>query len=218
MSSSGSKVVADLLPQVDVRVDKQTLEVQVSAPPQLRTNVAAQSLVNHLPGDTLDVSTGDEAEACLELSVITTSVGVQGPAGASGTGQEAVHVPGFDTSLVTPRRIVYTSGDYQAGHASAEALPGARALGLFDGQLGKVMVVGVGEVLFTGVSPTPTLGSAVFLSRADAETGAEGKVSAAPAFPGFVAPVGIVVSVPANFSTTRVASVKIHIQTMTHRT
>jgi hypothetical protein len=103
--------------------------------------------------------------------------------------------------------MVYASGNYEVMHTDAASFPEAKALGAFDGQLGKVQTDGVASLTFLSGSPTPTPGAAVFLARADAETDAAGKVTVTAPAVGFVALVGLVVEVPNAFTFNKKAAV-----------
>lgn len=124
----------------------------------------------------------------------------------------AVYITPFSTSGVSPGRMVYASSNYALTHTDAAALPAAHALGHYDGTVGKVLAFGIAKAAqFAAASPSPTVNALVFLARADLEAGAEGKLTITPPTLGFVSPVGSVVSVAADYTTTRVAEVLVRV-------
>jgi len=125
---------------------------------------------------------------------------------------ERVYLPGFSTAGVSAGRMVYASGNYSVSHTDAAALPGAHALGHYDGTSGKVLAFGIANAAaFVASSPAPTVNSLVFLARGDEEADAPGKLTASAPSQGFVAPVGSVVSVPTDYASSRVAEVLVRV-------
>lgn len=128
----------------------------------------------------------------------------------------AVYLPGFDTSGIGAGRMVYASSAYVASYTDAADLPYAKSIGAYDGTPTKVLAFGITSTMqFSALSPTPVSSDTAFLARADDEpaSGAAGKLTAAPPTQGFVAPAGLIVSVPADFSTTRQAEVFVQVLT-----
>jgi len=170
-----------------------------------------------VPVETLDINIADiEVELKIEgAELALATFAQQGPKGAPGLPGLATDVAAsLDTTLVESGRMVYPVANGMVAHTDASQLPHANCVGVFNGVLGKVTVLGVAQALqFTSTSPTPTVGHPVFLARADDEMadGAAGKVTAAKPASGFIAPVGTVVAVESDFASTRVAKVMVRI-------
>lgn len=125
---------------------------------------------------------------------------------------EAIYLPGFSTSGVSAGRMVYANANYSVMHTDAATLPAAHALGHYDGTSGKVLAFGIAKAAqFAAASPTPAPNNLVFLTRADLEAGADGKLTVTPPTAGFVSPVGSVIAVAGDYSTTRVAEVLVRV-------
>lgn len=128
----------------------------------------------------------------------------------------AVYLPGFNTSGIGTGRMVYASAAYVASYTDAADLPYAKSIGAYDGTPTKVLAFGITSMMqFSALSPTPVSSETAFLARADDEPalGAAGKLTSLPPTQGFVSPAGLIVSVPANFSTVRQAEVFVQVLT-----
>jgi len=211
---SNNTLDIETLKSVDLDIEITSLEVTLLGPASLDANIVTEVVVVSAPGTNLCVDAKDPTQVVVApTNAISVVTGIQGPAGTSGTGLEAVYVPDFDTSGVTSGRMVYVDDDYSVAHTDAAALPGASAIGHYGGTWGRILAFGVAPAAaFVAASPTPAPNDLVFLARADTEADAEGKLTTAPPTVGFVSPVGLVVSVPGDYLTSRTAEVMVRVQ------